>query len=201
MWWTAPSARRPLCIGSISGHVEFDDGTPGTESVTWCLGTCNKADLDENGDFSFIMPGGCYGADWDAGDDPVHVTLNSQDKTHTQYSFAVKPQEQGELDSEFDLDTGTHYQYELPAEEATYTASAGATVDNLDGVSFTVPAGALGEDDLTVKAFEYPIDTTVPPFASEVSLDALYFIGPYFEELSEDVQISIDSHRCGLARG
>ena len=188
----------PICIGSVSGKVLFADETPFVGTVQFCTTNCVNVATDDAGDFFHILAGGCGVFDW-ATDEPPHLALNSADGTHTQYAIGVKPETQADIDADFNFDTGTHYYYPLPGTGDNYTEADGATVTDLDGVSFDVPAGAFGADDALIQVMEFPLASWTPPFLGDVTPDVLYFIAPYFEELTSDVVLHIDPLSAGWA--
>jgi hypothetical protein len=190
----------PICMGSISGKVLFSDETPFAGIVQICTTICVGVPTDDVGDFFNILGTGCNDYDW-ATDDPPYLTLHSADGTHTQYSIELKPETQAEIDADFNFDTGTHYYYPLPGTGDDYTEALGATVTDLDGVSFDVPAGALGTDDALIQVMEFPLASWTPPFLGDVTPDVLYFMAPYFFELTTDVVLHIDPTSAGWIDG
>ena len=190
----------PICIGSVSGKVLFSDETPFVGNVQICTTNCVLIETDDDGYFFQILGTGCKGYDWTT-DEAPHLTLDSADGTHTQYAIAVKPETQAEIDADFNFDTGTHYYYPLPGTGDDYTDTGGATVTDLDGVSFDVPPGALGTDDALIQVMEFPLASWTPPFLGDVTPDVLYFMAPYFFELATDVVLHIDPTSAGWSNG
>ncbi len=190
----------PICMGSISGKVLFSDETPFVGTLQICITNCVPVATDDAGDFFYILPAGCGGFDW-ATDEPPHLTLFSTEGTHTQYAIGVKPETQAEIDADFNFDTGTHYYYPLPGTGDDYTEAGGADVTDLDGVSFEVPDGALGADDQLIQVMEFPLASWTPPFLGDVIPDVLYFIAPYFNELTSDVVLHIDPTSADWVNG
>ena len=190
----------PVCLNSVSGRVLFEDDTPYAEQVVQiCVVNCYTATTDAEGRFAFEMPTGCTAFDWSE-DEGIHITLfdvAGEEGDWTRYAASYEP-EQGEISAQFDLDTGDHVYLSVPAAAATYTASGGATVDDADGLSFTVPAGDLGDEDLDIRVREVDPASWTPPFVpGDLALDALYFVGPYFASSEAGLQLEIDATAAG----
>jgi hypothetical protein len=97
---------------------------------------------------------------------------------------------------DLELDVGDFARLTLPTTGAEYTAAGGATVAALEGVSFDVAAGQLGENDCLIRVFDHPLGEDTPRFVPDgVTLDALYFLAPYFwgvpDEGFDPLEISI----------
>jgi hypothetical protein len=185
----------PLCISMISGQILRDDGSPvtGESFLKFCMPGCHYIDVDGEGYFEFIPTDGCSAYDVEAAG-PIYIEVAAElEDGYTHHIMAMTPtqeqiSDQSSEDTVFDL--GVHYLYELPAEKVAYTASGGATVD-LSGVQFDVAPGELGEADIELGVFKFPIDEWVPPFignpyhtSTVPSVDALYFLIPYWSQVA-----------------
>jgi hypothetical protein len=182
-----------ICLSKVRGRLLYEDGTPVTGIdgvVKFHIKVCHNVGTDEDGYFE--VDKGCYHVD-----EPFFMeipAIPAIDGARTRYSveYTLTQQEQisdqGPDDYVFDL--GTHYWWSLPAPAASYTAQDGATVDAA-GVQFDAPPGALGEEDLELGVFAFPLDEWIPPFidnpyhqATVDHADALYFLYPYWQQVT-----------------
>jgi hypothetical protein len=190
----------PVCLATVSGRVLFEDDTPYAElAVQFCVGNCYTTTTNADGYFAWDLPAGCTAFDF-AEDEGIHLTLfdvAGEPGDWARYSVSYEPA-QDEISADFDLDVGTQYYFAVPTASAAYTAAGGATVDDLSGVSFDVPAGDLGADDLEIRVLEFPLETWIPSFVpADLTLDALYFLGPYFVESADGLALHIDPQAAG----
>jgi hypothetical protein len=190
----------PECLGSVSGRVLYWDGTPFTGDVMVCGASCVSVPCNEDGGFFHVMTGGCFGFDPE-GDQTPDLSLGFVEG-HTKYAAALMPPYY-EIDAEHHIDTGTHYHFPLSGPKATYTEEDGAEV-HLAGVSFRVPAGALGTSDLELHVFDVPLDEWTPPFVLEsMNIDAVYYLSPHFASVTEgqEFALTIDPTAAGWSDG
>ncbi|HUT76847.1 MAG TPA: hypothetical protein VM285_04130 [Polyangia bacterium] len=190
----------PVCVATVSGRVLFEDDTPYAElALQFCVGNCYTTTTNADGYFAWDLPAGCTAFDF-AEDEGIHMTLfdvADEAGDWARYSMSYEPTQE-EISADFDLDVGTHYYFAVPENSAAYTEADGATVTDLSGVSFDVPAGDLGAEDLEIRVLEFPLETWVPPFVpADPALDALYFLGPYFVESTDGIELHIDPQAAG----
>jgi hypothetical protein len=194
------SCEGPVCLATVSGRVLFEDESPYAElAVQFCVGNCYTAFTDAEGYFTWDLPAGCTAFDF-AEDEGIHLTLFDvldEPGDWARYSVSYEPTQE-EISADFDLDVGTHYYHAVPQASVTYTAGAGASVSNLSGVSFEVPAGDLGAENLELRVLAFPFGEWVPPFVpADLALDALFFLGPYFVESADGIALRIDPEQAG----
>jgi len=180
-----------LCIAEITGRVLFGDDTAASGLVQICTTNCFSAQIDGDGYFSLVFDPdlGCE-MQFPEGQE-IHVTtldpVTENPGTHARFSSSYSPEAADVDDGVFDV--GTLYLYELPADGFDYTAAGGADV-SAEGLSFTVPAGALGDEDAVIKVFSYPLEERTPAF-DNAQVDVLYFISPYAKSIEEDPGIAL----------
>jgi hypothetical protein len=197
------SCTDPVCVAAVSGRVEDQDGgaLPGLLQI--CIPNCMTTPIDDNGDFCLEFAN-CLGFDFEAGGE-LHATAFENADTHTRYTVAYEPTQEEVSDQgadDFVFDMGTLKQFALPSEAGEYTTSGGATISDLDGVSFELGAGDIAcpeaADTCAVHAFEFPLDEWTPPFVHDgLALDVLYYLDPYLAEVSGGVELHIDPAAAG----
>ena len=179
------------CFNRIAGRVISEDAAaPLTMQV--CLPSCMSMIVEADGsfykEFTTCMPFPLSG-----GED-IHVTLAENGDTcldtQTRYTLAFAPTQADVSDEgadDFELDVGDFARFTLPTDGADYTAADGATVTDLEGVSFDVAAGQLGDADCLIRVFDHPLADDTPRFVpGDVTLDALFFFAPYFHGTKKD---------------
>jgi hypothetical protein len=194
----------PVCIGAVTGHVEDQDGTPLPGQIQVCIPMCMNSPIDDDGDFCLEFAQ-CVGFDFEDGGE-LHATVFENEETHTRYTVAYEPTQEEVSDQgadDFVFDFGTLKQFELPIEAGEYTTSGGASITDLDGVSFELDPGDItcpGDDPDTcaVHAYEFPLDEWTPPFVHDgLALDVLYYLDPYLVEVDGGVVLHIDPTAAG----
>jgi hypothetical protein len=196
-----PDCTSPVCIKSVSGSNVDADGNKISEMVQICSPMCQTVGLEDDGSFKLVWEE-CRGFDFES-DDPIHfVQFQDGEGTLTRYAVEYQPT-QDDVDECFDLDIGEHVQFALPTSGESYTSGGGATVTDLNGtgISFGVGGGDLGEEDLTLLAWEADLGTWDPPFAHGADIDALYFLAPYFTEVTGGLELTIDPTAAGWTEG
>jgi hypothetical protein len=168
-----------------------------------CIPNCMTAPIEDSGDFCMEFVN-CIPFDFEDGGE-LHATIFENAETHTRYTVAYEPTQDEVSDQgadDFVYDVGTLKQFELPVEAGEYTTAGGASISDLDGVSFELDPGDIScpEDAATcaVHAFEFPLDEWTPPFVpDDLALDVLYYLDPYLAEVSGGVVLNIDPTSAG----
>jgi hypothetical protein len=203
----------PTCIAGIGGHIEDDAGDPLPGQVQICIPQCINVPIDDNGDFC-LNSTTCMEFDFEGDPDPpisdeIHITIHENEETHTRYSVGYHPTQAEVSDQgadDFEYDVGTLVQFELPAGGVEYTVSGGATVADLEGLTFDLDPGAITCPDdassCTIKALDFPLGEWTPPFVTDdLAVDALYYIAPYLHLVEGGVPIHIDPATAGWIDG
>jgi len=196
----------PVCIASLSGKILFEDGTPYKGVVSFCIVQgCLTSNTDDQGIFKRKIPDGCRAFDFTK-EEGIHFSLLSiPEGGWTQYSVSFKPAQDEVSDlgvDDFDLDLGTHYYYRLPGDKVQYTPENGADISNISGLSFSVPPGDLGEEQQQVRVLRFPLKGEKPAFVpSNLDLDVLYFVAPYYVKSKSGIVFHIDASALGWQQG
>ena len=199
------------CLGSISGTILENGETGMLGGVAVCIGAlCLKpAESDAEGRFVWYHPAikegeRCGVHDFDAQPLHIEVLAGTDSAKYAEYAFILHPtaadiSDKGEDD--FDLDLGNLSLFRLPDSGEVYDPETGVVVDR-DGLRFEVPPEGIVkrvvDEDVPIDhtqeivVFRAPLDVWSPPFASDLSLDALYFVTPEWAKLAgEGVSFSV----------
>jgi len=190
----------PECLGSVSGQILYWDDSPYVGNVQICGSNCVLVATQDDGTFFYVMLGGCFGFDPE-GELVPDLSLLLQEG-YAKYALSLTPP-YFDIDSNNHVDVGAIYYVPLSGSSADYTESGGAAVD-LAGVSFTVPPGALGAEDLDIHVFEFPLADWTPPFVLDsMNIDALYYLSPHFQNIAEgqEIALTIDPAAAGWSDG
>lgn len=196
---------KTACFNRVVGHVTSENAAAALTAQI-CAPACIPMTVETDGtiskDFTTCMSFPL------SNEDDIHVTIgenpDANADTQTRYSLAFAPTQE-EISAEFEYDLGEFARFTLPTDGTAYTAAGGATVTDLEGVSFDVAAGGLGDTDCEIRVFSHPLDGDTPRFVpADVTLDALFFFSPYFwgvPDEAEGLSLGIDAASVGWTDG
>jgi hypothetical protein len=190
------SGTAEACFNRIVGTVVSEDGSaPATVQI--CAPNCTAATMMDGGGF-YKDFSACVAYPFPASEDAIHVTLaenaDTKDDTQTRYTLGFRPTQADVSDQgadDLELDVGELARLLLPTDGVAYTPADGATVADLNGISMDIAAGQMGNSDTdacTIRVFSQPLGEDAPRFVPDgLTLDALFFISPYFYGLTPDL--------------
>jgi len=197
---TCTPCEKDTCLATVTGKVLYDNGQPAQGKVQVCIKVCSLVPLNTDGTFTYYpdILNRCTTPLLDQ-DVTIDVALLDPDPQspgmYARYACAFHPATSDiqTVDGVRNYDVGTFTLYALPADGGVpYTPDQGATVD-LQGVSFTVPAGGLGTGDATIKVFKFPAGAPRLCFDTEAPVDALYFLAPYGATFDSPLPVTVEA--------